>query len=172
MISHLKLLRILALAPIVFLFLDVWTTVYPQGYYIEVTGNTVITLPLDKGKILLEGSGPLPDGYEVKITKNTMVITGPLPEGAVVHIAWTPWYSFARQVNIVTNDILENFVNPKLFMKDLQTFAYFGSILITIFEFLFNLQSKKQNKPTIISVYKIYLINIKVQTATFLRIFN
>lgn len=171
-VNNQRLSHILAIAPIVITLLVAWSLVYHYGYYLEVTKNLVTELPLEQGLAALEHAGPPPEGIEVRIIQDKMIITSPLPSEYKTHVEFTPWYLAARQVNIMTYDILSPLVNPKTFMLSLEHNLVFVDLILAGFGIVHDWKNKKQNKPTILSVYKIYIINIKIQTTAILRKLN
>jgi len=77
-------------------------------------------------------------------------------------MAWTQKYLMTREIKIMTDDLLSPYLHPKSFMKSLdENLAYLG-IILAIGEVIFNGFSRKYEKRTILHVYKIDIITIKI----------
>lgn len=166
-INNRRLLQIRAIVPIVVMAFWIWASVYHHGYYLEVTGNMITEIPIPEGVSVQVGSDPLPDGYKIEVLKDKIILTEPLPSGTVIHMAWKEAYLVSRQINIATNTILSPIGNAKLLMLNAENITSNLGVILTISEFGFYLLDR--NKPTILSIYRISIINIRIQTS---RIFD
>jgi len=152
-----------SILPIAFALLVLWIQFYHDGYYIETEISFGQGFKNINGSFSINSSGPLPEGYELKFEGDKVMLWSPPPEGTEIHMVYSWYYEYVARPTKVNSDYLFNsFFNTKLFMESLQENLAYAGIAIVIAETVFDRLSRKYHKPTVIHVYKIDIIKIKI----------
>lgn len=149
--------------PIIFALLGLWTQFYHDGYYIESEISFGQGFKNINGSFSFNSSGPLPEGFELKIKGDEVMLWGPPPKGTEYYIAHTAYYEYiARPTKINSDYLFDPFFNTKFFMESLQNNLAYVGIAMVIAETVFDRLSRKYHKTTVIHVYKIDIVTIKI----------
>ena len=160
---HKTLLWFFSVLPIAFVLLGLWVQFYHDGYYIETKISYGVGFQNITGSFSFNISGPLPEGHELKFEGDKVMVWGPPPEGTEVHIEFVEYYKYvARPTKLFSDNLFDLYFNTKSFMKSLQENLVYMGIVIVIAETIFNGLSRKYDKSTVIHVYKIDIISIKI----------
>lgn len=160
---HKTSLWFFSVLPIAFALLGFLVLFYHDGYYIETDVSFGVGFENITGSFYFNSSGPLPEGYELVFEGDKVMLWGPPPEGTEVHMDFVEYYTYvARPTKLFLDSLFDPYFNTKLFMKSLQENLVYVGIVIVIAETIFNGLSRKYDKPTVIHVYKIDIISIKI----------
>lgn len=160
---HKILLIFFSVLPLTFGLLAVVADLYHDGYYIEATVTYGEGFRIPDGKYTIESSEVLPPEYNLEAEGDKVMLWGPPPLGTKVHLAMSDYYTYiARPTKISLDTLFDPYMNTKLFMKGLDKNMSLIGLVVTVGEVIFNGLSKKYEKRTIIHVYRINVISVKI----------
>lgn len=149
--------------PLSYAILAVVVDLYHDGYYVEGTVTVGQGFIIQDGKYTLERSGELPEGYTLEEKGNKLILWGPPPSGTKLHLEMSDyWNNYARPTKLALDALLNPYIETKLFMQALDKNVGIIGLVIAISGVVFDRLSKHYGKQTIVHVYRINVISVKI----------